>query len=144
MQKIYANVQSDVISLFAWFQAEFFLVILGFFVALFCGIFFLLRLVHLVRFYQKKKLQQQQFFREMHYFYKERLYHLRWKEFLKQLVHYLESFVIVGSYKNIDDVFLVMWLTKKDIVAVKRALYTEYFEDIALEKKIKEILKKTS
>lgn len=79
----------------------------------------------------------------MRYFYRDRLYHLRWNDFLKQLIHYLESFVIVGTYKNIDDVLLVMGLTKKDIVAVKRSLYTEYFEDVGLEKKIKEILKKS-
>lgn len=77
-------------------------------------------------------------------FYRKKLLHSDWKEFIKNTVNFFETMQIKGEYKNIEDVIKLITPNNQKINQIKETIYKKEDIDPELENFLKDKLKNIS
>ena len=135
---IWPNIWKEILInnlLYFWF------LILIFFSAVLFFIFLSKIVIYLVK-KHKSKIFIETINKDILNYQKKKLLSLKWNEFIKKSIEFIETVKIKWSYKNIDDVLLLITDNKEKIEEIKKCIYKEKELNNSIEKFLKSKIKK--
>lgn len=144
MQQLYFSIRPDITSQIRFLRIEFF----GY--SIVGGVSLTIALIYSIKYLSLKKREElearnyKEFLSQLHNTYHTKLHQLKGKEFIKYLIHYLETFVITWNYRSIKEIIWYLWLNDKEIEHIHQMIYHQWNYDPQLEIKLKNLIGKIS